>query len=185
MKSDSFGFYLFYHFSPIPNYLSAPAKVSKISYGIKKTMVEKNPKLGKIISVHSISPAYLQRAVIVAVLSFLFFLGMMLGFYIRQNIGYFLLSTAFLLVYIFTMFGWVMMRKNVLKIYENGFSYRKFTARWSEIKSIEKKEKGSKISCEITKNNGEKTTLNETIYELNTAVNKIKLKFSQNHAAAE
>lgn len=147
-------------------------------------MVEQTPKLGKIISVHGISPAYLQRAVIVAVLSFLFFLGMMLGFYIRQNIGYFLLATAFLLVYIFTMFGWVMMRKNVLKIYENGLSYRKFTARWSEIKSVETKEKSSKINYEIIKENGEKTTLSETIYELNAAISKIRDKVSQNRTAA-
>ena len=58
-----------------------------------------------------IPPAQIQRAVFIAVLSFMFFLAMMLAFYIRQSMLYFLLATAFLLVYIVTMISFVKLRK--------------------------------------------------------------------------
>jgi type IV secretory pathway VirB6-like protein len=56
-------------------------------------------------------PAQLQRAVFIAVLSFFFFMAMMLAFYIRQSILYFLLASAFLIVYIITMISFVRMRR--------------------------------------------------------------------------
>lgn len=56
-------------------------------------------------------PAQLQRAVFIAVLSFLFFLAMMTMFYIRQSMLYFLLASAFLVVYIVTMISFVRMRR--------------------------------------------------------------------------
>ena len=56
-------------------------------------------------------PAGIQRAVFIAVLSFLFFLAMMVAFYIRQSVLYFLLATAFLIVYIVTMMSLVRLRK--------------------------------------------------------------------------
>jgi hypothetical protein len=59
----------------------------------------------------SVPPAQIQRAVFIAVLSFLFFLAMMLVFYIRQSMLYFLLASAFLIVYIVTMVSFVRMRK--------------------------------------------------------------------------
>lgn len=59
----------------------------------------------------TVAPAHLQRAVFVAVLSFLFFLAMMLMFYIRQSFLYFLLATAFLLVYIVMMISFVRLRR--------------------------------------------------------------------------
>ncbi|MET0753698.1 MAG: hypothetical protein ABWZ66_10015, partial [Pyrinomonadaceae bacterium] len=96
-------------------------------------MSEQTQNLGKLESVHGIAPAYMMRALVVASLSFVFFLVMLVGFYIRQNIGYFLLSTAFLVVYVLTMFGWLAQRRKVLRIYENGFSYKKFAASWDEI----------------------------------------------------
>ncbi|MFN0141010.1 MAG: hypothetical protein ACKVQW_13110 [Pyrinomonadaceae bacterium] len=58
------------------------------------------------------SAAQIQRAVFVAVLSFLFFLAMMLAFYLRQSILYFLLATAFLFVYIVTMISFVRLRRS-------------------------------------------------------------------------
>lgn len=61
---------------------------------------------------HPDSPAQLQRAAFVAVLSFLFFLAMMLLFYIRQSFLYFLLATAFLIVYIVMMISLVRLRRN-------------------------------------------------------------------------
>ncbi len=98
--------------------------------------VKITPALGKLVSVHPTSPAYLQRAAIVTALSFLFFMGTLLIFYLHQSIGYFVLSTAFLVVYIFTMIGWAMQRRNRVSIFENGIAYRKFAARWDEIKSV-------------------------------------------------
>ena len=63
-------------------------------------------------------------------------MGTLLIFYLQQSIGYFVLSTAFLVVYIFTMIGWAVQRRNRVSIFENGIAYRKFAARWDEIKSV-------------------------------------------------
>lgn len=142
-------------------------------------MANHNSNLGKLVSVHVISPAYLQRAVIVTILSFIFFLAMMFAFYVWQNIVYFLLSTAFLIVYIVTMFSWVLMRKNVLKVYENGFSYKNFKAYWHEIKSVELKTNAAKISYEIIKKNGEKVILSEAIDNIKSAIEKIDKEIAQ------
>ena len=93
---------------------------------------------GRLIKIYGIHPAYMQRAVFVAVLSFIFFLAMMFAFYLRQHFGYFLLSTAFLIVYLATLFSWVMQRRNVVKVSEFGFEYRKFACGWAELVSIER-----------------------------------------------
>jgi len=58
-----------------------------------------------------ISPTQLQKAVFIAVLSFLFFLAMMFAYYIRQSTLYFLLATAFLIVYLVTMYSFVRLRR--------------------------------------------------------------------------
>lgn len=92
--------------------------------------------LGKLVSIHGIAPVFLQRAVLIALLSFLFFLAMMFAFYIRQNVGYFLLATAFLVVYLVTMLSWVVQRRHVVRVFENGIRYRKFESQWHEIKSV-------------------------------------------------
>ena len=132
--------------------------------------------LGKLETIYVIAPAYIQRAVIVAVLSFFFFLAMLVVFSIRQNILYFFLSTGFLIVYLLTMFGWLMMRKNILKIYENGLTYRKFIAHWDEIEVVDSKKNGDKINCEIRKKKGEKIVLTESIYQVEQAIEIIKAK---------
>lgn len=138
-------------------------------------MSEQN--LGKLINTYGIAPAYLQRAVIVAVLSFLFFLTTLVMFSMWRNFLYFFLSTAFLLVYLATMFGWLMVRKNLLKIYENGFTYRKFSARWDEIDSWTKSDwKDGKITFEIRKKKGEKIALTESIYGVEQALKFIEAK---------
>lgn len=92
--------------------------------------------LGKLVSVHVISPAHMQRAVFIVVLSFVFFLATMFVYYIRQNVLYFLLASAFLFLYLFTLFSWVMQRRNQLQIFENGLKYKKQTARWDEIVEV-------------------------------------------------
>ncbi|MEO8572712.1 MAG: hypothetical protein ABI481_01995 [Pyrinomonadaceae bacterium] len=99
-------------------------------------MSKSRTDLGALVSVHGTSPAALQRAAVVTILSFFFFLAMLLIFYVRDQFIYFVLSTAFLVVYIFTMIGWVMQKRNVVSIHENGIAYRKFAARWDEIQSV-------------------------------------------------
>ncbi|MEP6904153.1 MAG: hypothetical protein ABJA66_20715 [Actinomycetota bacterium] len=134
--------------------------------------------LGKLESIHVIAPAFLQRAVIVAALSLIFFLATLAAFSIWQSLLYFFLSTGFLIVYLLTMFGWLMMRKNILKIYENGMTYRKFTAHWNEIKLVEPKKKGDKLNCEIQTVKGDKIILTESIYEVEKAIKLIEKKIS-------
>lgn len=92
-------------------------------------------ELGRVITVHRIAPAYLQRAVFIVVLAFIFFLIMMFAFYIRQSAGYFLLASAFLILYLLTLFSWIIQRKNVVRIHENGIFYKTRTANWDEIES--------------------------------------------------
>lgn len=131
--------------------------------------------LGKLEAVYGTSPEYLQRAAITAVVSFVFFLAMLLVFSVRQNIGYFLLATAFLIVQIFTLFGWVTQSRSRLEIFENGFAYRKKTCRWDEIAAVNVKTgKRGQISCEITKKNGERIYLSEVIHRIEEAVGRLE-----------
>ena len=88
------------------------------------------------------APAYQQRATAVAGLSFVFFLAMMIAYYARGHYGYFLLSTAFLVVFAFTMAGWWMQRRNVVELYDRGVVIRKFMAKWDDIAAIERKADG-------------------------------------------
>lgn len=147
----------------------------------KKSETQRN--LGKVTSVHGISPVFLQRAAIVCILSFIFFLVMMIGFYFRQNFVYFLLATSFLIVNLFTLSGWLMARKSVLKMYENGFSYKKFSAVWDEIESINVKKGngllGEKINAEIIKKDGEKTFLTESVYQIEQVIQRINAEISK------
>jgi len=92
--------------------------------------------LGKLVAIHAISAAYQQRAVFVAVLSFVFFVAMMFGYYIRENVGYFILASAFLVLYIVMMFSWFWQRKNVVEVFENGLRYKENDVSWLQIESI-------------------------------------------------
>lgn len=143
-------------------------------------MTKEPETLGKLIIVYGIAPAYLQRVVIIAVLSFLFFLITMVMFSMWKNFLYFFLSTAFLIVYLLTMFSWLMLRKNILKIYENGLTYRKFAARWKEIETIEKNPTGAKLNFEIRKKKGGRITLTESIFQVEQAVTIIESKIKAN-----
>jgi hypothetical protein len=139
-------------------------------------------QLGKLESVHGISPVFMQRAAFIAVLSFIFFVAMMIAFSIRQNLGYFLLATAFLLVQLLTLFGWLMQRRAEFRIYENGFTYQKQSCRWDEIESMTVKTEsglgGGKTSCEIRKTGGKKIILNESLH----GVDKIRQRINVENA---
>ncbi len=122
-------------------------------------MSDQNQDLGRLVSTFTASPAHLQRAAIITVLSFVFFLAMLAVFYVRRQIGYFVLSTAFLVVYIFTLIGWVLQRRNAVKIYERGLKYRKFAARWNDIEAV----KADASGIEIKKNKREMAVIPSTI----------------------
>ena len=100
--------------------------------------MKKKPKhLGPVERVFEISPLYLARVIFVAALSFVCFLGMLLGFYMREQIGYFILSSAFLIVYLLTMLGWFFLKRQRLEILEKGLSYRRRKILWEEIVGID------------------------------------------------
>ena len=72
-----------------------------------------------------------------AALSFLFFL-LCLVFYIAwQELPFFVLAIAFLIVQIITMIGWWMQKRNAVSIYANGLVYRKRSLFWNEIAEVE------------------------------------------------
>lgn len=126
--------------------------------------------------VHGIAPAVQQRAAILSILSFIFFLAMLVAFSLRQSLGYFLLAAAFLVVQIFTLTGWIMQRRAELKLYENGFTYKKHVCSWSEIESvsINKGNNANFKNCEIVKTNGEKIILTEAINGIENVAERIK-----------
>ena len=92
--------------------------------------------LGRLIAVHPIAPAVLQRAVFIAVLSFMFFLGTMLAFYLRQNLLYFLLATAFLIVYLVMMLALLVQRKSAVEVCERGLRFKKNAVTFDEIDAV-------------------------------------------------
>lgn len=99
-------------------------------------MTEAPKTLGKLIAVHPIAPALVQRAVFIAALAFMFFLAMMFTFYLRQNILYFLLASAFLVLYLVMMFALLMQRRSTVEVCENGFRTKKQSIRWTDVVSV-------------------------------------------------
>ena len=140
-------------------------------------MTDRN--LGKLESVHGIAPAFLQRAAILIVISFAFFVLMTIAFTIRKNVGYLLLATAFLIVQLFTLFGWIVQKRTLFKLYENGFTYRKQVCQWNEIDAVSIKSESrinadAKSGYEIVKSNGEKIVLSEAIEGIENIVERIR-----------
>ena len=135
--------------------------------------------LGKLESVHVISSIFLQRAAIVAAVSFVFFLVMIIAFYIRQNIGYFLLATAFLVIEIFTLIGWFIQRGTELKIYQNGLTFKKQICGWDEIESVSVATAHEKVKCEIKKQGGEKIVLTELMAGIDGVIKIIETKIAR------
>lgn len=138
----------------------------------------KKADLGALESVHEISPVFLQRAAVVAALSFVFFLAMIFVFYLRQNILYFLLATAFLIVEIFTLVGWYMQRGTKLKLFEKGFTFKKQVCGWNEIESVSLATAKQKVRCEIKKTGGERIVLTEMIEGIDQIVKRIETEMA-------
>ena len=140
-------------------------------------MPESRKNLGKLVNTYGTSPVYLQRAAIVAILSFVFFLAMLAAFYVRQHIGYFALSTAFLVVYVLTLISWVIQKRNVVSIFENGIRYRKFSGCWEEIESASVLNEGpARAQIELKKNPREKILIPSSIQGFERIVHVIEEK---------
>ncbi len=131
--------------------------------------------LGRLVAVYGIAPAYLQRAIFLAVLAFLFFLAMIFAFYIRQSLLYFLLSTAFLIVYLLTMFSWVMQRRASVEVYENGLKYRKNELLWPEILEV-------KADGEIIPAKGKPFNIPSTIKDFGPLIHHLTASAAGTHA---
>jgi hypothetical protein len=94
-------------------------------------------ELGRLISTYLTAPAFIQRAAIIAIVSFLFFLAMLLMFSARGQMLYLVLAAAFLVVNVFTLIGFVMQRRNEVKVFENGIAYRGSQVEWEDLVSAE------------------------------------------------
>ena len=114
---------------------------------------------------------FLQRASIVALVSLVFFLIMLLAFSIRQQFGYFVIATAFLVVCLFTMIGMWMQKRNSVRIYENGITYKKFRARWGELTSVKA---NTEIGIEIGNTDGEKVVIGSAVEGLSEIALQIR-----------
>jgi hypothetical protein len=125
---------------------------------------------GKLIAVFGLAPAHLQRAVFITVLSFLFFLGTMVVYYVRPHILYFFLSSGFLIVYLVTFLGVFLQRRTALKIFEHGFTYNKAAATWRDVLAVD--EEG------ITTHRGERVAISKALEDRDRAMSLLRAKVS-------
>jgi hypothetical protein len=135
-------------------------------------------QLGKLESVHGISPVFKQRAFIVAVVSFVFFTTMVIAYSVRRSFVFILMGTAFLVIELFTLFGWLGQKNLEFRLFENGFSYKKFVCTWNEIESINVKAEshligGAKINCLVRKADGQEIVLTDVIENVEYLVETI------------
>jgi predicted membrane-bound spermidine synthase len=103
---------------------------------------------------------------------------------VRTGFVFVLLGTAFLVVGLFTLLGWLGQRNAVFKLFENGFTYKKFACTWDEIESINVKAEsqligGAKINCLVRKADGQEIVLTEAIEDLEGIVKIIDERMQQ------
>lgn len=142
-------------------------------------MNEKVAQLGALQAVYGSSPVFLQRAAITAVLSFVFFLSMLIIFSLVQNFVYFLLATAFLIVELVTLFIWISQKRNEFQMFENGFIFRKQSFLWREIAAVSRENVGQKIKYAVETRDGEKIFLTAAIYGVENIAARIKAEISK------
>ena len=94
-------------------------------------------ELGRPINSYLTAPAFIQRAAVIAIVSFLFFLAMLVAFSARGQMIYLVLAAAFFVVNIFTLTGFVMQRRNEVKVFENGLAYHGRQVEWGDLVSTE------------------------------------------------
>jgi hypothetical protein len=83
-------------------------------------------------------------------------------------------------VYIITLVGWVMQKRNVVSIHEDGIAYRRFNSTWNEIRSVTA-DPGSGIT--IVKLNGESTVIGRSIAGVNELATMIRKHLVQDAKA--
>ena len=109
----------------------------------------------------------MQRAVLLGVLSFVFFMSTMFAYYLLQKPLYFLLATAFLAIYLFTMYSFITGRKKTVEVFENGIRMGKTSALWTEVRRVT--EKG------VIEIEGQKDLeIPQSIYERESLIAKIR-----------
>jgi hypothetical protein len=132
-----------------------------------------NSDLGKLISVHGVSAALLQRSVIVILISLFFALAMFVGFLITRKFVLLLLAVAFFAINILTLFSLIARRKKDFRLYEQGFTFNKVSRRFDEIADLKVK---NKSSGEILTTSGEKIALTEAIADVAEIIKIIEAK---------
>jgi hypothetical protein len=70
---------------------------------------------------------------------------MLIAFLVREQIGYLILAAAFFVLNIFTLIGFLVQRQNTVKVFDEGFSYKKRSAAWKDMVSIDDDENGISI----------------------------------------
>lgn len=136
-------------------------------------MTDEPYDLGRLLSSHGTSTVFLQRAAVIAVLSFVFFVAMLVVTYVRAQIGFFVLASAFLVLYLVTMIGIWLQRRETVKLYQHGIAFKRFRARWEDIESVEA---ASKSGITIKRLDGETVTLNPTLAGFNDIAETIRQK---------
>ena len=96
-------------------------------------------------------------------ISFLFFIAMMFGVYARGHFGYFVLSTAFLVVFVFTVIGWWMQKRNAVEVFDRGLTFRRFITTWGELMRVERDQNGA---LKLTKEAKDTITIPKTTHAL-------------------
>ncbi|MER3633100.1 MAG: hypothetical protein C4325_13885, partial [Blastocatellia bacterium] len=99
--------------------------------------IKKPPGTGKVIGRFTVSLLFLQRSAVIALLSFFFFLAMLVGYSLRGHFGYLILAAAFFVLHIFSLSGVWMLRKKSIGIFENGLEFRRRFIAWSELEAAD------------------------------------------------
>ena len=144
-------------------------------------MTDSPRNLGRLISVHGTSARSLQRASIVAILSFVFFLALLVVFYATGRLTVFILSSAFLVVYLFTMIGIWLQKRGLVRIYENGIAYGGVNTVWTEMARVQADQNSGVI---ITRSDGNAINIGPSISDLNAIAKTVKERLDAEPATA-
>jgi len=63
----------------------------------------------------------------------------MFAFYLVQKLGYFLLATAFLVIYLVTMYSFITGRRKTVEVFANGLRVGRTSALWTSVSGIDDK----------------------------------------------
>ncbi len=97
---------------------------------------------------------------------------MMFAFYLLKNIIYFILSSAFLIVYLIMMFAWLMQKRSAVELYENGIIVKKRRLLWNEVTAIND-------DGEMTLATDDKLTISTSLYERDLLIRHIKANIAR------